>query len=96
MRLSAFVALATCVSSITGAAIVARDDTDIDIDTLLAQAQEVTKQTLESNAAKRTTGSSCTLKNISIRREWYVVTLNTMKLVLTHIYFKGFSLQRTA
>ena len=70
MRLFIVVALLSCVSSISGAAIDARDDAKVQIEDLVAQAQEVTKQTIESEEAKRTFGSGCSLKNLSIRREW--------------------------
>lgn len=94
MRLSAIVAFASCVSSMHGAAISSCDDADVDIDTVLVQAQEVTKRTLESDAARRTSGSGCTPQNLSIRREWYVVVLDNMKVIFAHAYFRG-ALSRT-
>jgi len=70
MRLSSVVALLSCVGSIRSAAIAGRDEPDAQVDDLLVQAQQITKQTLEGDNAKRTLGGSCTLNNLSIRREW--------------------------
>lgn len=51
-----------------------RDDDYSQLEALLQQAQEVAKEELAAAASnatsKRTVGGTCTLQNLSIRREW--------------------------
>ena len=59
------------LSTFANGAIFAREDDYNHLEDLVAQAQEVTKQGLASSDQKRG-GTNCSLKNLSIRKEWLV------------------------
>ena len=77
MKISSAVLGALLVVQASCAATVPRNDDYSQLEELLKQAGEVAKEELaaaESDPTKRTLGGSCTLQNLSIRREWSVAS----------------------
>lgn len=75
MKISSALLGALLVVQASCAATVPRNDDYSQLEDLLKQAGETAKAELaaaESDPTKRALGGSCTLKNLSIRREWFV------------------------
>jgi hypothetical protein len=77
MKISAAILSAILIVQASCAATVPRNDDYSQLEALLKQAGETAKAELaaaEADETKRTLGAQCTLKNLSIRREWSVAS----------------------